>query len=91
MKKHFVLLLISLSLVMILQNNLLYAQPSVKDPDLKVESFATGLSFPTSMLFLDDKNLLVLEKDGNVKLVSNEILQPQPLLSLNILWEQDLS
>ncbi len=84
MKKHFVFLLISLSLVMILQNNLLYAQPSVKDPDLKVESFATGLSFPTSMLFLDDKNLLVLEKDGNVKLVSNEILQPQPLLSLKV-------
>jgi len=84
MKKHFVFLLISLSLVMILQNNLLYAQPSVKDPDLKVESFATGLSFPTSMLFLDDKNLLVLEKDGNVRLVSNEILQPLPLLSLKV-------
>jgi hypothetical protein len=46
------------------------AQPSIeKDSNLKVESMVSGLSSPTSMAFLDNHNILVLEKDGNVRLV----------------------
>lgn len=67
-----------------LQNNSLFAQPSVKDSNLKVEAFVSGLASPTSMLFVDENNILVLEKDGNVKLVSNGMLQSQPLVSLNV-------
>ena len=67
-----------------MQNNLLYAQPSLRDPNLKVESFVSGISFPTSMLFLNANNILVLEKDGNVRLVSNGVLQAQPLVSLTV-------
>jgi glucose/arabinose dehydrogenase len=73
-----------ISLAIILQNNLLYAQPSVKDGNLKVEAFVSGLSLPTSMLFLDENNILVLEKDGNVRAISNGMLQPQPLVSLTV-------
>ena len=84
MKKYLVFSLIIISLVIIVQNNLLYAQPSLRDPNLKVESFVSGISFPTSMLFLNANNILVLEKDGNVRLVSNGMLQAQPLVSLTV-------
>jgi glucose/arabinose dehydrogenase len=67
-----------------LQNNLSYAQPSLKDPNLKVEAFVSGIASPTSMLFVDENNILVLEKDGNVRLVSNGMLQSQPLVSLSV-------
>jgi len=84
MKKFLEFLLIIVSIVIILQNNLSYAQPSLRDPNLKVEALVSGLSFPTSMLFLDNNNILVLEKDGNVRAISDGKLQPQPLLSLNV-------
>ena len=50
--------------------NIALAQ-SVNDPNLGVESFVEGLSSPTSMAFLDNENTLVLEKEGQVRLVSN--------------------
>jgi aldose sugar dehydrogenase len=84
MKKFLVFFLIIIALVITLQNNLIYAQPTVKDPNLKVEALVSGISSPTSMLFLDNNNILVLEKDGNVRVISNGMLQPQPLLSLNV-------
>lgn len=84
MKIYLAFSLIIVSLVIIVQNNLLYAQPSLRDPNLTVESFVSGISFPTSMLFLDENNILVLEKDGNVRLVSNGMLQAQPLVSLTV-------
>ncbi|MFL6409652.1 MAG: PQQ-dependent sugar dehydrogenase [Nitrososphaeraceae archaeon] len=52
---------------------------------LKVEDFvAQGLSSPTSMAFIDRSNLLVLEKAGQVRLVSNGILQKQPVLTVPV-------
>ena len=43
-----------------------------------------GLHSPTSMAFLDENHILVLEKNsGNVLLVSNGVLQKQPLLKLH--------
>jgi glucose/arabinose dehydrogenase len=38
------------------------AEPTVKDTNLKVETFVQGLSSPTSMAFLDDNHILVLQK-----------------------------
>jgi len=84
MKKLFAISLLILTIAIMLQNNLLYAQPSVKDPNLKVESFVSGIASPTSMLFVDENNILVLEKDGNVRLISNGMLQSQPLVSLSV-------
>jgi len=84
MKKLFAISLLILTIAIMLQNNLLYAQPSVKDPNLKVEAFVSGIASPTSMLFVDENNILVLEKDGNVRLISNGMLQSQPLVSLSV-------
>lgn len=57
---------------------------SVEDQNLNVESFVGGLNSPTSMAFLDSNNILVLEKDGLVRLVSNGQLQPQPVLEIPV-------
>src|SRR5919108_2175559 len=61
-------------------------QPSIgKDPTLKVETIADGLSSPTSMTFIDKDHILVLEKDsGKVRLVSNGMLQQQPILKVQV-------
>lgn len=60
-----------------------FGQPMINDAVLRIEPTVQGLSFPTSMLFLDAEHILVLEKEGKVRLVSNGVLQPEPVLSLN--------
>jgi aldose sugar dehydrogenase len=66
-----------------------YAQPSVSDTSLNVESIIEGLSSPTSMAFLDNNNILVLEKEGQVRLVSNGALQEQPVLQVPVNSENE--
>lgn len=63
------------------ESNNVLAQ-SVNDPNLGVESFVEGLSSPTSMAFLNSENILVLEKGGQVRLVSNGELVPEPVLQV---------
>ena len=61
--------------------------PSLRIPErnaLKVQEVTGGLASPTSMAFLDGNNLLVLEKNGQVRLISNGILQKQPILTLSV-------
>ena len=82
----FVIALITLAISMSfvsLQNILLvFAQPTITDPNLKAELVVGGLSSPTSIAFLDNNNILLLEKEGNVRLVSNGQLQQAPVLQL---------
>ena len=61
--------------------------PSLNMPEkntLKVEQVTEGLTFPTSMAFIDGNNLVVLEKDGQVRLISNGTLQKQPILTVSV-------
>jgi hypothetical protein len=52
---------------------------------LKIELVAEGLFSPTSMAFLDDHKILVLEKNtGAVRLISDGILQDKPVLKLRV-------
>jgi glucose/arabinose dehydrogenase len=60
------------------------AQPSVRDSDLNVEAMVEGLSAPTDMIFLDDNSILVLEKEGRVRLFTNGTLQDRPLLQIPV-------
>jgi len=57
---------------------------SVNDPNLGVESFVEGLSSPTSIAFLNNENILVLEKEGQVRLVSNGEHVPEPVLQVPV-------
>src|SRR6187431_1217463 len=84
MKKLFAISLLIFTIAIMLQNNLLYAQPSVKDPNLKVEAFVSVIASPTSMLFVDENNIFVLEKDGNVRLISKRMHQSQTMVYLSV-------
>ena len=90
-----IVLFISLLLTIILSiyyfvidNNIYYInaqEPTLKDPNLQVETIVEGLSSPTSMEFIDNNNILVLEKEkGTVRLISNSILQEEPILEVNV-------
>lgn len=72
----------------VVNNNIDYViaqEPTLKDPNLKVETIVEGLSWPTSMAFIENNNILVLEKEkGTVRLVSNGILQEEPILKVNV-------
>jgi glucose/arabinose dehydrogenase len=60
------------------------AQPQISDPQLKIDVVAKDLNSPTSMAFLNTTDILVLEKDGNVRRVTNGILQEKPVLHLQV-------
>ncbi|MDN5846123.1 MAG: PQQ-dependent sugar dehydrogenase [Candidatus Nitrosocosmicus sp.] len=50
---------------------------------IDVDLYVEGLSFPTSMTFVDKNTILVSEKDqGNVRLISNGILQKDPIYTI---------
>jgi len=52
---------------------------------LKIELVAEGLFSPTSMSFLDNHKILVLEKNtGAVRLISDGTLQDKPVLKLRV-------
>ena len=59
--------------------------PSISDPNVRVEKVISGLDSPTSMAFLDNDDIIITQKDdGKVRLVSNGILQPQPILQVPV-------
>ena len=59
--------------------------PSIMDPGLRVEKVIQGLTLPTSMVFLDHDDILIVQKnDGRVRLVSNGVLQPIPILDVEV-------
>ena len=66
----------------------IYAQPSVSDTGLNIEAAIDGLSSPTSMVFLDN-NILVLEKEGSVRLVSDGVLREEPILQVSANTESE--
>ena len=67
----------------------IYAQPSVSDTGLNIEAAIDGLSSPTSMVFLDNNNILVLEKEGSVRLVSDGVLREEPVLQVPVNTESE--
>jgi glucose/arabinose dehydrogenase len=59
--------------------------PMVNDSSLKVEKVVEGLSNPTSMAFVNNWTLLILQKDdGAVRLVSNGTLVPEPVSKFEV-------
>ena len=59
-----------------------YGQAAINDPNLRAELISGGMSFPTSMAFLDNNNILVLEKEGAVRLITNGVMQDSPVLQV---------
>jgi glucose/arabinose dehydrogenase len=60
-------------------------EPTLNDPNLQIETIVEGLSWPTSLAFIDNNNILVLEKEkGTVRLVSNGTLQETSVLEVDV-------
>jgi len=61
-----------------------FSEPYLIDSNFVLEKYVKGLSFPTSMHFVDE-DLLVLEKiTGNVRLVKDGELQNEPVLHVDV-------
>jgi glucose/arabinose dehydrogenase len=57
----------------------------IYDPSLKAELVASGLDYPTTMAFLGQNDILVLEKDkGTVQRIVNGTMLEKPLLDINV-------
>jgi aldose sugar dehydrogenase len=54
----------------------------IKDSDLEIEEVARGLESPTSMTFLDENRILVLEKEGKVKEIIDNNVMDIPVLNI---------
>ena len=80
-----------------LLNNLLYgvlskdcsvqvcSKPIVKDPNLRAELVVTGLKAPSKMAFLDNNDIIFLERySGKVNRIINDTVQQEPLLDVNV-------
>ena len=64
--------------------------PQVNDANLRVEKVIEGMALPTSMAFLDNDDLLILEKDnGIVRQVSNGTLLQGGVLDLPVDNEEE--
>ena len=63
----------------------------LKDPNLSLQPIYNDFTSPTGMAFLDDsgKNIIVIEKKGNVKLISGGILQDTPLKQFDVNFESE--
>jgi glucose/arabinose dehydrogenase len=51
---------------------------------LKVETVVEALSSPTSMAFVNNSSMLVLERSGNVRLLSDGIMRDKPVLTVPV-------
>jgi glucose/arabinose dehydrogenase len=60
-------------------------QLNLTDPNLRAELVANGLTFPTSMAFLGQNDILVLEKEnGTVRRVVDGQVLEKPLMDVNV-------
>ena len=66
------------------------AAQTLRNPNLQVQTVATGLSEPTSMAFIGPNDILVLEKNtGMVKRVKDGRVLSPPLLDVNVATESE--
>ena len=62
-----------------------YDEAIVYEPDLKAELVVQDLDYPTTMAFLGQNDILVLEKDkGTVQRIVNGQMLEKPLLDVNV-------
>ena len=57
-----------------------YAEPFLVDDNLVLEKYASLCCGVTTMNFVDDNSLLVLQQNGHVRLIHDGVLQPEPVL-----------
>ena len=85
------LILFSVLLVNLTSNDVLtYAEESktndivIKDADLIVEEYLSGLNLPVMIDFIDEHMLVVEKNEGTIKIIKNGILISEPILQLEV-------
>lgn len=64
--------------------------PFLTDPNLKIEEIVEGLSLPTTMAFLGQDDILILEKDqGTIRRILDGRLLDEPVLDVNVANENE--
>jgi glucose/arabinose dehydrogenase len=58
------------------------APPAAAPARFRVETFATGLRVPWSIVFLPDGRVLVAEREGRIRVVENGRLRPEPIATI---------
>ena len=82
----------SIPMISVFVNTNFHTGPFVSNPEdynLNISPYVDGLSFPTSMTFIDNDTIMALEKDGNVRLISNGVLQKEPILKVDVDMEAE--
>jgi aldose sugar dehydrogenase len=60
------------------------AKLTLDNPELRAELIVEGMDFPTAMSFLGSNDILVLEKEGTIRRITEGKLLKEPLLDLNV-------
>ncbi|MEE8132033.1 MAG: PQQ-dependent sugar dehydrogenase [Nitrososphaerales archaeon] len=82
MKKLVMFILVSMFYVPILPS---FGEPLLIDEDYMIRKFVSDLVMPTTIAFVSNNDILVLQKnDGKVMLVRDGILQKEPVLDLKV-------
>lgn len=61
-----------------------YAQVDYPELGIRVETFADGLRVPWSMDWLPDGTAIFTERSGDLRMIRDGVLVPEPLLSLDV-------
>src|SRR5215210_1173405 len=79
------LALLSFLVMQVLFVNPSYSEPIIYDEQFKAELVASDLDHPTSMAFIGENDILVLEKNnGKVQRIIDGIKQERPILDVNV-------
>ncbi|HSF00807.1 MAG TPA: PQQ-dependent sugar dehydrogenase [Nitrososphaeraceae archaeon] len=70
-------------LTILLIHNYALAEPFFNDPALKYEIITEGLMNPTGMVFINN-DILIAEKEGNIRLLSNQQLDEKPVHEFSV-------
>lgn len=77
-----IIVMFSILIILLIDNNAL-AEPLFNDPTLKYEIIAEGLMNPTGIVFINN-NILIAEKEGNIRLLSNQQLDEKPIHEFSV-------
>lgn len=75
--------------IILFPNSLAFGQsnittlPVLKEDSFVIEEYISGLNFPTNFDFIEN-DIIILEKNGNVRLVENHILLDDPIKTFEV-------
>ena len=81
--KFYIVILFLISFPLSL-SSIVYASPSIVDPNFEIKELITGLNFPVQMEFIGNDILVIQKNDGNVRIIRDGQLQDEPILHFDV-------